>query len=100
MVSCLQMPASLKPIIFVLSELVVLSFFIIMAIYGWKILEVFAEETLVSLPLIPLSFTQSVIPFASILFIISQILSMKGAWRQLASDVSEEKHDTTILQES
>ena len=54
-------------------------------------LGIFGEETLVSLSWIPLSFTQSVIPVGSALFILAEILSIPDAWRKAMAGIDYEK---------
>ncbi len=46
--------------------------------------------SLVSLTWVPVSFTQSVIPVGSVLFLICQALSLPEYWRQTASGISLE----------
>ena len=51
--------------------------FAFMTALGWtglSVLRVLATDTLVSLPTVPVSYTQSVIPVASLLFIIAEAL--------------------------
>src|SRR6056297_620722 len=59
-----------------LGELLVLTFFVLMARAGFQVLEVLAGDRLVSLTWVPIQFTQSVIPIGAILFIICQLLSL------------------------
>ena len=46
--------------------------------------------SLVSITWIPVSFTQSVIPFGAVLFLICQVLSLPEYWRKTAAGVSLE----------
>ncbi|HKL46943.1 MAG TPA: TRAP transporter small permease subunit [Roseovarius sp.] len=59
-----------------LGELLVLTFFVLMARAGFQVLEVLAGDRLVSLTWVPVQLTQSVIPIGAILFIICQLLSL------------------------
>ena len=70
-----------KPLI-ILSEIIICSFFIIIAFAGYKILPILHEDRLVTLPKVTISFTQSVIPIGCILFVISEILSIPSIWNK------------------
>jgi TRAP-type C4-dicarboxylate transport system permease small subunit len=89
----LGLPQNLKPLAFVLSEVAVIGFFAIVGYAGWYVLGIFGEETLVSLPWVPLSFTQSVIPVGAALYIIAEFMSMPGAWRRAMAGIDYEKEE-------
>ena len=73
----LTLPQRIRSIAFVLAE-----FFVAIGWAGWYLLGVFGEETLISLPWVPLRFTQSVIPIGAALFIAAEILSIPDAWHK------------------
>ncbi|MEJ2136240.1 MAG: TRAP transporter small permease [Desulfofustis sp.] len=87
----LKLPKQLRAAAFVTAETVVISFFTLVGYAGWYLLGIFGEETLVSLNWVPLSFTQSVIPIGSALFIIAEILSIPDAWRKAMAGIDYEK---------
>jgi len=68
------MPRSLRVATVYIGELFVFAFLILLAWTGASILDVLATDTLVSLPTVPISYTQSVIPIATILIIIAEAL--------------------------
>ena len=68
-------PALRVPVV-LLAEAIVIGFFALMAWLGVVVLLVLEGDTLISLPEVPTSFTQSVIPIGAVLFIIAQILTM------------------------
>ncbi len=55
-------------------EGLVFAFLALLAWTGVSVLDVLATDTLVSLPTVPVSYTQSVIPISSVLFIIAEAL--------------------------
>ena len=57
-------------------EACTLAFFGILAWAGIRVLSVLGGTTLVSLPAVPASLAQSVIPIGAILFIVAQLLSL------------------------
>jgi TRAP-type C4-dicarboxylate transport system permease small subunit len=87
----LALPPRIRSAAFVLAELFVIGFFVIIGYAGWYLLGVFGEEALISLPWVPLSFTQSVIPIGAALFIIAEILSIPDAWRKALAGTDLER---------
>jgi TRAP-type C4-dicarboxylate transport system permease small subunit len=87
----LALPKYLRMVSFVLAEVVVIGFFAVIGYAGWFILGVFGEETLVSLPWVQLSFTQSVIPLGAVLFILAEVLSIPDAWSKAIAGIDYEK---------
>ena len=71
-----MMPRPLRVAVTVFAELCVIGFFVALGWVGWSILDVLATDTLVSLPDIPVSYTQSVIPIGSFLFVLAELLRM------------------------
>ena len=63
------------PLILV-GEAFVFAFFIVITWTGVEVLDVLATDTLVSLPEVPVSYTQSVIPIGGALFIIAEALRL------------------------
>lgn len=64
-----------------LGEVCVLGFFGLLAFAGVRVLSVLGGTTLVSLPWVPASVAQSVIPIGAVLFIVAQLLSLPDALR-------------------
>ncbi len=60
----------------VIGEVFVFAFFIALTWTGVQVLDVLATDTLVSLPEVPVSYTQSVIPIGGALFILAEALRM------------------------
>ena len=54
----------------------VIGFFVLLGWVGWQILDVLATDTLVSLPEVPVSYAQSVIPIGSLLFVVAELLRL------------------------
>ena len=77
-----KLPVKLRLPLLVFSEVVVIGFFAVIGWAGWYLLEVFGDEALISLPWVPLSFTQSVIPIGAALFVIAELLSLPDAWQK------------------
>lgn len=66
----------------VVSEILVLGFFVVLAWYGWQVIVILAGDTLTSLPWVPISFTQSVIPIGCALIAVCQVLTLPERWRE------------------
>ncbi len=70
-------PASVRRVTEVVSEVIVIGFFALAAYAGWRVVQVLSGTTLVSLPWMPMTVTQSVIPIGAVLFIVAELLSMR-----------------------
>lgn len=64
------------------AEACVLAFFGVLAWAGLRVLSVLTGTSLVSLPWVPASVAQSVIPIGAVLFIAAQLLSLPDALRE------------------
>jgi TRAP-type C4-dicarboxylate transport system permease small subunit len=51
-------------------------FFAVLAVMGFRVVQILGGDTLVSLPEVPLRLTQSVIPIASALFVIAELIRL------------------------
>ena len=89
----LGMPLALRRIAFFLGEAVVYLVFAVLAYAGWFILEVMGSETLVSLPWVPLWFTQSAVPVGAALFMLAQLLSLPQAYARMVAGESAEDEE-------
>ena len=79
-------PKDIRKILFFLSKIIILIFFLILTYYGTKVIIVLRGDTLVTLDWIPQSFVQSVIPLSSLLIIISEIFYYKQSYAQTMKD--------------
>lgn len=66
----------------VLAEACTFAFLILLAWVGYAVLEVLATDSLVSLPWVPVAFTQSVIPIGAVLFIVAEALVLPDVLRE------------------
>ena len=76
-------PLHIRKPLFFLSKLFVYGFFILLTYYGFKVLVIVQGETLTTLDWFPQPLAQSVIPIASILFIVSETLNFKDSYQQM-----------------
>lgn len=79
----LPMPARLWSAL--IAEALVIGFFALLAWAGYEVVRVLAGDSLVSLTWVPVRLTQSVIPIASVLFIVAELLSAPGYLRAVAA---------------
>ena len=86
----LSLPRPARMIAVALAEMITAGFFILLAWAGFTVMAILGGMSLVSLTWVPVSFTQSVIPFGALLFVICQLLSLPDYWRQTARGVSLE----------
>lgn len=84
----IPMPARMVGV--AIAEIIVIGFFVILAITGWQVLQVLQGERLVSLTWVPVQLTQSVIPIGGALFVLCEVLSFPAYWRLTARGASIE----------
>lgn len=82
-ISCPELVAMMPPgprlAVTIVVEALVIGFFALLGYMGWYVLEILATDTLVSLPDIPVSWVQSVIPISAVLIIIAELLTLPEA---------------------
>ncbi|MDQ3458051.1 MAG: TRAP transporter small permease [Deinococcota bacterium] len=76
------MPPRFRMPTVIVSEVLIIAFFALMAYMGWYVLEFFEGMRLTSLRWVPLRFTQSVIPIGAALFILAQLFNLPQVWRE------------------
>lgn len=86
----LALPKKARAVAIILSESLVLFFFVLLAWSGIAVLQILEGETLVSLTWVPISITQSIIPIGAVLFIAAELLSLPDYWRDVMAGRSVE----------
>ncbi len=71
-----QLSPPLKRAIGIFSQLLVIAFFALLGWVGASILPILAGDALVSLPWVPMSFVQSVIPVSSALILVAEVMNL------------------------
>ena len=77
----------------ILSEVLVVGFFLILAWYGWEVVLILAGDRLTSLPWVPVWFTQSVIPIGAVLIALAQLLTLPERWREARLGLAPHEHE-------
>lgn len=95
----LHMPMPWRMAAVVVAEVLVIGFFVMMAMAGFKVLTVLQGVSLVSLTWIPVQITQSVIPIGALLFIVAELLSLPRYWLQISEGQNQELRDLEIPEE-
>ena len=91
----LAIPMPLRTVAVVFAEAVVVCFFVLLAYTGYQVLVILEGEYLVSLPWIPVQFTQSVIPIGAALFVVCELLSFPNYLRKCQQGISLEHAEIT-----
>jgi TRAP-type C4-dicarboxylate transport system permease small subunit len=76
------MPPSVRVPAAIVAETIVIAFFALLAWVGVEVLNYLEGLTLVSLPWIPIWFTQSVIPIGAVLFIAAELMNLPEILRE------------------
>jgi TRAP-type C4-dicarboxylate transport system permease small subunit len=77
-----SLPARWRVAATVISSAVTMFFFGVLAVMGTLVVQILKGDTLVSIPELSLQITQSVIPIASVLFVIAELLRLPGLVRE------------------
>ena len=77
----------------IVSEILVVGFFLILAWYGWQVIQILVGDTLTSLPWVPVWFTQSVIPIGAVLIALAQLLTLPERWREARLGLAPHEHE-------
>jgi TRAP-type C4-dicarboxylate transport system permease small subunit len=92
----LRLPLGLRSAAVIVAEVSVIGFFVLLTWAGIRVLEVIGDETLVSLPWVPVTLTQSVIPIGGALFILCELLSLPEYWQSIRAGRSLEHPDYEV----
>src|SRR4051812_31605748 len=76
------MPPSVRVPAAIVAETIVIAFFALLAWVGIEVLSYLEGLTLVSLPWVPIWFTQSVIPIGAVLFIAAELMNLPEILRE------------------
>jgi TRAP-type C4-dicarboxylate transport system permease small subunit len=77
----------------ILSEALVIGFFVLLAWMGIVVLQILGGMSLISLRWVPVQVTQSVIPIGAVLFIIAQLLSMPRHFAKVRAGISQHQEE-------
>ncbi len=87
----LAMPLRWRMVALAVAEALVFLFFIVVAWTGFTVLQVLHGMTLISLPWVPVQFTQSVIPIGAVLFIICEAISLPEHIARVRAGISHDE---------
>jgi len=93
------MKPSLRVPAVIIGEVLVISFFLLLAWVGVEVLVILGGDNLTSLTWVPTRLTQSVIPIGALLFVVAQLLSFPDMWYQAMSDKGIAGHDGVEIPE-
>lgn len=79
-IGCPEVVAMLPPTVRlaarVIAEMLVVGFFLLLGWSGYDVLGVLATDNLISLPMVPVSWIQSVVPISAVLIVIAELLTL------------------------
>jgi TRAP-type C4-dicarboxylate transport system permease small subunit len=90
-------PTAVRVAMLVVSEALVIGFFLLLAWYGWDVIVILAGDTLTSLPWVSVSFTQSVIPVGCALIALAELLTLPERWREVRRHAEAAQHEESAL---
>src|SRR3954467_1489129 len=77
-----MLPATGRIAARLVADALVVAFFILLGWTGYRVLEVLGTDTLVSLPSVPVSWVQSVVPISAALIVLAEVLTLPLAIAQ------------------
>jgi len=80
------MPPVPKVIARIVAEVLVIAFFVLTGWVGWEVLGVLATDHLVSLPDVPVSWVQSVVPISCALIVFAELINLPRVIADARSD--------------
>lgn len=80
-----RLPPGWRMAAFVTSETLTITFFLALAWGGVRLFSVISGERLMSVDWFPSAVAQSVIPIASVLFVVAELVTLPAAWKKLSS---------------
>lgn len=75
-------PPALRVPMLIIGDGLFIGFFLILAWYGWQVIVLLYGDTLVSIPWILVSFTQSIIPIGCALITLCQLVTLPDRFRE------------------
>lgn len=70
------LPSRLKFVFRVIAEVLTIGFFLVMGWMGYQVLGVLDTDNLISLPSIPVSWVQSVVPISAVLIVLAELITL------------------------
>ncbi len=70
------LPSKPKLVLRVIAEMITISFFLLMGWAGYRVLGVLDTDYLISLPSIPVSWVQSVVPISAVLIVTAELITL------------------------
>lgn len=79
----------------IIGDVLFIGFFVILAWYGWQVIVLLYGDTLVSIPWVLVSFTQSVIPIGCALITLCQLVTLPERFREahLGLALHDDEHE-------
>jgi TRAP-type C4-dicarboxylate transport system permease small subunit len=90
-------PPAVRIAMLIVSETLVVGFFLVIAWYGWDVIVILAGGSLTSLPWVSVAFTQSVIPIGCALIAIAELSTIPERWREVRGHAHAHQHEENVL---
>ena len=91
-----RLPSTARAVAFAVSESLTLAFFLALAWGGVRLLLVIQGERLMTVDWFPSAVAQAVIPVASIIFVIAELVTIPMAWNKLVDPSSESEAESNL----
>ncbi|MGP1677228.1 MAG: TRAP transporter small permease [Burkholderiales bacterium] len=72
----MMLPRKVKFIFRLIAEILTIGFFLLMGWMGYQVLEVLSTDYLITMPSIPVSWVQSVVPISAVLIVAAELVTL------------------------
>jgi TRAP-type C4-dicarboxylate transport system permease small subunit len=95
-----MLPPPIRLAVMLVTEAVVIVFFVLVAYFGLQVIDLLRGDTLISLPWVKVEFVQSVIPIGAVLFIIAELTTIPDRIREArtGAPAAEAGHEAEVTQ--
>ena len=90
-------PRALRTAALIVAETLFIGFFLLIAWYGWEVIQILGGDTLTSLPWVSVAFSQSVIPIGCVLIALAEVLTLPERWREARSGGVLHEHEESAV---
>lgn len=87
------LPQNSRRALFVLVELIFVAVFAVIGWAGWAILDIFGNETLISVRFVSRSFVQSILPVSAGLIVLARLLTLGERYRDVREGMDPERRE-------
>ncbi len=87
------LPENSRTILFIVVEVIFIAVFVVIGWAGWAILDIFGNETLISVRFVSRSFVQAILPVSAALIVLARLLTLSERYRDVREGYDPERRE-------